>query len=136
MQSPCRIVTKTLKRDSQLSFLALSTKSHDMKKKPTSLLVVSLDKTLNGMSPSFFGRQMARPRSFPDVVAQWVKRTTTKAGAHVQEDEKDKISTKNKGFQTFIRDFVFYKFPNSLWQRSFLIFFYSTGQVFIILLLL
>ena len=38
--------------------------------KPASLLVVFLDKTLNGMSPSLCGRQMAGPSSLLVVVAQ------------------------------------------------------------------
>ena len=38
--------------------------------KPASLLVVSLDKTLNGMPPSLYGRQMVGPSSLLIVVAQ------------------------------------------------------------------
>ena len=37
--------------------------------KPASLLVVSLGKTLNGMPPSFCGREVAEPGSLPVVVA-------------------------------------------------------------------
>ena len=38
--------------------------------KPASLIVVSLDKTLNGMPPSLGGRQLVGPSSPPVAVAQ------------------------------------------------------------------
>ena len=41
-----------------------------MENKPTSLLVVFLSATRNGMPPSLCGRQVAGPRSLPVVVAQ------------------------------------------------------------------
>ena len=41
-----------------------------MENKPTSLVVVSLGKALNGMPPSSCGRQMVGPSSQPVVVVQ------------------------------------------------------------------
>ena len=41
-----------------------------VKNKPASLLVVSLGKTLNGMSPSLNGRKVVEPSSFLIAVAK------------------------------------------------------------------
>ena len=43
--------------------------------KPASLLVVSLDKTLNGMPPPLCGRQVVGPSSQPVVVAPVLLKT-------------------------------------------------------------
>ena len=47
--------------------------------KPTSFLVVSLGKALNGIPPSLCGRQMMGPSSLPVVVAQSDKRHANRA---------------------------------------------------------
>ena len=47
--------------------------------KPVSLLVVSLEKALNGMPPSLCGRQMVGPSSIPVVVAQSDERHANRA---------------------------------------------------------
>ena len=50
-----------------------------MENKLASLLVVSLGKALNGMSPSLCGRQMVGPSSLPVVVAQSDERHANRA---------------------------------------------------------
>ena len=50
-----------------------------MENKPASFLVVSLDKALNGMPPSFCGRQVVGPNSLPVVVAQSDERHANRA---------------------------------------------------------
>ena len=45
-------------------------KEDGVKNKPASLLVASLDKTLDGMLSSLHGKQLARPSALPVVVAQ------------------------------------------------------------------
>ena len=46
-----------------------------MENKPASLLVVSLDKTLNGMPPSLCGRHVMGPSSLPVVVTPVLLKT-------------------------------------------------------------
>ena len=50
-----------------------------VKNKPASLLVVSLDRALNGMPPSLCDRQVVGPSSLPVVVAQFDERLTNRA---------------------------------------------------------
>ena len=54
-----------------------------MENKPSSLLVVSLGKTLNGMPPSLCGRQVAGPSSLPVAVAQSNLRLAKKANEKI-----------------------------------------------------
>ena len=52
---------------------------NSVENKPASLLVVSLDKALNGMPRSLCGRQMVGPSSLPVVVAQSDERHANRA---------------------------------------------------------
>ena len=53
------------------SLLGAQHKRDIVENKPASLLVMSLDKALNGMPPSLCGRQVAGPSSLPNsLVAQ------------------------------------------------------------------
>ena len=56
-----------------------SAHSHGVENNPASLLVVSLDKTLNGMPPSSYDRQVVGPSSLPVVVAQSDERHANRA---------------------------------------------------------
>ena len=56
-----------------------------MENKLASLLVLSLGKALNGMPPSFGGKQVVGSSSLPVVVAQSEERYATRACAHKHE---------------------------------------------------
>ena len=60
---------KTLKNDIHSFPTWRSAHRDSVENKPASLLVVSLDKALNGMPPSSWGRPVARPSSLLVVVA-------------------------------------------------------------------
>ena len=60
---------KTLKNGID-SFPAWQSAQTSVENKPVNSLVASLGKTLDGISPSFCGRQMAGPSSLPVVVTQ------------------------------------------------------------------
>ena len=57
------------------SLLGAQQNRDSVENKPASLLVASLDKTLNGMPPSLCGRQVVVPSSLPVVVAPVQLRT-------------------------------------------------------------
>ena len=59
---------KTLKNGTHSFPVWRSANRDSVENRSVSLLVVSLGKTLNGMPPSLFGRQMVGPSSLPVVV--------------------------------------------------------------------
>ena len=77
---PCRVIPKDFKKMVFTAFLLGAQHIRDsVENKPTSLLVVSLGKALNGMPPSLCGRQMVGPSSLPVVVAQSDERHANRA---------------------------------------------------------
>ena len=70
---------KTLKMVFTASLLGALHIRDSVENKPASLLVVSLDKALNGMPLSLCGRQMVGPSSLPVVVAQTDERHANRA---------------------------------------------------------
>ena len=68
---PSRVIPKDVKNMVFTAFLLGAHQNRvSVENKPTSLLVVSLGKALNGMPRSLCGRQVMGPSSLPIVVAQ------------------------------------------------------------------
>ena len=78
--SPSQVIPKDFKKMVfTASPLGAQHKRDSVENKPTSLLVVSLSKTLKGMLPSLCGKQVLGPSSLRIVVAQSEERHANRA---------------------------------------------------------